>query len=91
MRLFPLLLLAACSPSFSASMEVSDSIGNVIIISEEKGPVCLSPARHALFLSKNGLRIPGCWVAHQGNVFISFLDGDRATIPQGVFRPSKEA
>jgi hypothetical protein len=53
------------------------------------GP-CLGEARHAVY-TDGRQRVPGCWVARDGEVHVAFLDGDALQVPVRAFRRPEEA
>jgi hypothetical protein len=82
-----LVALFASSVASAAPIAVADgSAGSSITFYDEAGP-CVGSAKLAVWSSGDAkTRIPGCWVAGSGTVFVSFLDGDRSDVPVGALK-----
>jgi hypothetical protein len=90
---FPLLcaaVMAAAVPAQARVFGVAVSgDGARIELHDQAGP-CVGQARLAEHISRNGDKVPGCWLVAEGAVKVSFLDGERGTIPLAHVRKVSE-
>jgi hypothetical protein len=56
--------------------------GAKVLLYAKAGP-CIGQARLAEHIALSGAKTPGCWLATESYVLISFLDGERGHIPVG--------
>lgn len=78
---FAAVLTLSSLPSLADVMAVAQSgAGARIVLHDAAGP-CVGGAMLAEHIAANGDKVKGCWVAALGNVNVSFLDGERGTIP----------
>ncbi len=89
-----LLVLGLCSlVTFAAQGKVlavvQSADGAHIVLHGEAGP-CVGAARLAEHIASDGSKVPGCWLAAFGNVMVSFLDGERGTIPVAHLKRPKD-
>ena len=54
--------------------------GARVVLHDEAGP-CVGEAKLAEHIAPNGDKVQGCWLAAPGIVNVSFLDGERGSIP----------
>lgn len=82
-------LLATSVASAAPLAVVTGPDGSSVTLYDDAGP-CINGAKLAVWVSPDAQkRVPGCYVAGNGAVFVSFLDGDRADIPvQALKKPT---
>jgi hypothetical protein len=74
-------LVLAAGPSHAKVLAVAlSSDGARVVLHDEAGP-CVGEARLAEHISPSGDKVQGCWLATPGMVNVSFLDGERGSIP----------
>jgi hypothetical protein len=56
--------------------------GARIVLHDEAGP-CVGNAKLAEHIAPDGTVVQGCWLALPTSVTVSFLDGERGTVPLG--------
>lgn len=83
------LALAAASVDAKVLAFVQSGDGARIVLYDEAGP-CVRSAKLAEHISLNGDKVQGCWLTASGNVMVSFLDGERGTIPLAHLRPLED-
>jgi hypothetical protein len=54
--------------------------GARVVLHDKTGP-CVGAARLAEHIAPNGEKVPGCWLLANDTVKVSFLDGERGSIP----------
>lgn len=87
--LLALLALLALPVQADVIGDVQSSAGR-IELHAERGPACMEPARHAVFVGRHGAQVPGCWTLRDGSVLVVFFDGDVAQIPvQAIRKPTR--
>jgi len=83
------LALAAVSADAKVLAFAQSGDGARIVLYDDAGP-CVRSAKLAEHISLNGDRVQGCWLTSSGNVLVSFLDGERGTIPLAHLRPLED-
>ena len=51
--------------------------------------ICLPPAMGAMYVAKDGRRIPGCWKTDGERVVVSWLDADVSQFPLAIVKLSE--
>jgi len=83
------LALAAASVDAKVLAFVQSGDGARIVLYDEAGP-CVRSAKLAEHISPSGEKVQGCWLTAAGNVMVSFLDGERGTIPLAHLKPLED-
>lgn len=78
--LFAILSLSAISASAGVVAEAISGDGARIVFHDDVGP-CVGRAKLAEYVPVNGAVVPGCWLATPSHVAVSFLDGERGSVP----------
>ena len=76
------LALAAASPQAREIAFAQSADGARIVLHDQAGP-CAGSAKLAEYIPLKGNVVIGCWLALPSNVTVSFLDGERGTVPLG--------
>ena len=74
-------LLGAALPAQADFFAVAQSSDGARVVLYSKPGPCVAGAKLAEHISREGEKIPGCWVLYQDTVLVSFLDGERGNIP----------
>jgi hypothetical protein len=83
-------LALAAVPTDAKVLAIAQSgDGARIVLYDVAGP-CVRSAKLAEHISANGDKVQGCWLTASGNVMVSFLDGERGTIPVAHLRPLED-
>ena len=87
MRCFALIVVAlAALPVQAKVLAVAVSPdGARVVLHDEAGP-CVGEAKLAEHIAPNGDKVQGCWLGAPGIVNVSFLDGERGSIPVAHLR-----
>ena len=75
--------------ALAATVMVATSPGGPALELHQHAGPCVNGARVAIYVPRDGERIPGCWILRGTTVHVVFLDGDAGTLPIAAFKPAE--